>query len=1379
MKRYLNRRCAWQVTTWLLLAVLVVAQAAGAAPSPRVSVPQSPVPAGETSANPPADAAPASLASVPDFAPALTVETFFNPPTSVRPKYRWWHPLASTDDAEIIKELQEMKDLGAGGAEIDAFRASTGDSYQSSLDTNNNPYLATYGWGTPLWMHKIQVALQAAKDLGLYIDQGQGPRWPPSFPTLDSLNQPGVAKQMIYGKAQLAIGTSEPISIPTTFDKTPPSRTTATCAAANIGDSSIKVANGYGLSIGDVVTIGSGAGLETVTLTGATKGAPSACTTLVAPAAAGATNIKVADLTGFYVGLTFNLDTGAVSETLTVSSVGTGASRTTLSQASLVGDTSIKVASITGFVVGHVLVIDTGANVETATITGLVSGGFGSPATVNFSPALAIAHASGAPVIDPGTGGINLTSPLANAHTIGAAVASSTLDSSVTFVPALGKAHAAIETVEDQAKKTLIAVLIAQCATSACSTAPVALDLNSVQNVTWLVNASGQLFISGLGNRGPGYDFSGGTLPSGNGNPWWVINFYQTADSQTAQGFTTTSPNYIVDYLSADGAAATANFYEGKPEPGADYTSPGLLGYSDPSIPNYDPGTPTIQSLINAIGSFNIFDDSFELSNSNVRWTGDLPSYWASKRGYDMTKYLPALTGVGAFGMTTPAFDFTSMSGVTLTIGQRVRIDYRQTLSDLYIIRYAQTVKIWANSHGITTRSQAYGASVDTAYGNAYVDVPEGESLTLGNDPEKNKLIAAGAHVQDRAVMSFECCAGFGGAGNTLFSGTSAVPSAIYKGMAGGVTQLVWHGYGYLKAPNGTGALWPGYSFGGYGSVSEAWGPRNPNNADYRKVNDHLARLQLVLRQGKPRFDVAVYWQDYGINAGSSFGGGGTAGTVFTTLSAMAQNGYTYEYVSPDLLTKPEFSSKAIYTAPASAGDLNNGAFFPNQSAYKALVLNTLQRLWIRRDAAEKILSLAQGDGTHDGLPVVIIGADCSAGCTAPTITTQGLQTGDDAATQAAMNALYGLIGDGNSKHHVIAVATEAGVPAALATFGIQPASKRASVSSAAAALNIVHRKTSDADYYFFYNYSAAAITQTLTLDGSGVPYSLDVWSGKIERIANFTSVPGGVTVSVRLAANDVAVVAVSGSNLDGNTAPTLHATGTTADKVLYKNGQLAIRVGVSGEYTTSLSSGRTVSTTVTDLPDVMPLDSWTLSVDGWSAGPSGLPGDTAHTPIPASGAITVTANITHQLPAWTAITPANGFSVNLSTISGIGIYTASIDLPSGTLVLPSGWTGGLGAYLDLGSAVDTSEVTVNGTVVPPYSYLDLGRIDVGPYLHDGANTIVVKIATTLSNAVKAYPPQGVTTRASQNYGLMGPVRLVPYRDATIWSVIYLPIVMR
>src|SRR5206468_731091 len=95
--------------------------------------------------------------------------------------------------------------------------------------------------------------------------------------------------------------------------------------------------------------------------------------------------------------------------------------------------------------------------------------------------------------------------------------------------------------------------------------------------------------------------------------------------------------------------------------------------------------------------------------------------------------------------------------------------------------------------------------------------------------------------------------------------------------------------------------------------------------------------------------------------------------------SAMNHDGYTYEYVSPDFVSDPAIAS---YSRGAT---VNDGAVFPDRSAYKAFVL--YNQTSIRPDAYARIV-----DWAEHGMPLVIIGA----------LPTRSQGAGDATASDAA-----------------------------------------------------------------------------------------------------------------------------------------------------------------------------------------------------------------------------------------------------------------------------------------------------------------------------------------------------------------------------------------
>jgi non-reducing end alpha-L-arabinofuranosidase len=138
-------------------------------------------------------------------------------------------------------------------------------------------------------------------------------------------------------------------------------------------------------------------------------------TLLSAASATGATNIKVASVTGFDAGQTIRIDTAQNLETAVIASVGTPAA-TTVQTATGAGTTIIPVASVAGFNVGQAIVVGGDTNSEEAMVA--ATNRFGP--TITVAAPLTLAHAAGVQVA--GTG-ITLTTAMTRAHAASAQVA--------------------------------------------------------------------------------------------------------------------------------------------------------------------------------------------------------------------------------------------------------------------------------------------------------------------------------------------------------------------------------------------------------------------------------------------------------------------------------------------------------------------------------------------------------------------------------------------------------------------------------------------------------------------------------------------------------------------------------------------------------------------------------------------------------------------------------------------------------------------------------------------------------------------------------------------------------------------------------------------
>ena len=847
------------------------------------------------------------------------------------------------------------------------------------------------------------------------------------------------------------------------------------------------------------------------------------------------------------------------------------------------------------------------------------------------------------------------------------------------------------------APRRLVAALAVRCATADCpeSGGTRLLDPRSVQDLTASVGKDGSLAWS---------------APAG-AAPWWVIGFYQVPDGQKLEGLSATSPNYVIDHIGPAGARAVTDFYDRA-----------IL-------------TPRLRAAIARQGS-SLFEDSFEPSDG-LKWTATFLSEFRRRRGYALTRYLPLLVGAGV-GARKGFFDYQSS-------GERVREDYRQTFSELYGANHMKPYGRWAHGVGMTTRMQVEGGPLEVGDLSALPDIPEGENRNFLNNPELFKVIGTGAQIRGtEALLSTECCPIDGGtwattAGGPPFTvaqgtgapfgqaGNNANLNWVYKAYAGGVNQLVWHGFPYLATPPGSGSRsrWPGNSFDGNTQFSEAFGPRMPQWADYRAINDHLARLQLILRQGRPRYDVAVFWHDFGVKGiapnVTAFTGYPGLSKMPATTSPLAAAGFTTQYVSPAYLTA------------SSVADVRGGVWMPDRMGFRAVLLDDQAVMPV--ESLGRIVTLAR-----KGVPVVVAGK-------VPTRTPglAGLGRGDAelAALVAELRRRAGLPGA-----KVRFVSDEAQAAQALAAFGVAPAAARAP-GPAASDILTVRRHTTDTDFYLLFNRDTAPARQTLTFAGEGAPFELDSWTGQIRQLALYDGAVGTVSLPVTVAPNDVKMIAI-GRPAGVRPLGTVHALATNASDIREGAEGLVLRADRAGAFATRLSDGMTVQTQVAAMSAPQRLDRWTLAIESWTADETGLPG-LDHTRRNRLAPIAVTAIADGRLPGWSELGQTDA--------AGLGLYTTDV-------LLPQSWSARDGAWLDLGRVVDTFRVSVNGRPVPPSSYQDTTGIDLGAFLAPGENRIEVRVATPLRNAVEAYTKEGA--KRLKDVGLIGPVVLRPFRDVML-----------
>ncbi|KAI3611660.1 secreted protein [Moniliophthora roreri] len=712
-----------------------------------------------------------------------------------------------------------------------------------------------------------------------------------------------------------------------------------------------------------------------------------------------------------------------------------------------------------------------------------------------------------------------------------------------------------------------------------------------------------------------------------------------------------------------------------------------------------------------------MWEDSMEFQ-AQVWWTDSFAQRFEERHNYSVGRVLPILHAL------LPAHaSFSSGLNVNQTFDYGSSFnsyafaeDYRDTLSSLYI-DYMTAFNEWSHSIGLLFSNQpAYDFQIDVAASAAIPDVPEIESLALPLIDEARQL-SGGVHLGNRSIFSSETAARPNFAVSLPMSELLADSKAQF---AGHVNLLMLHGYPYSGPyPNTT---WPGICTFAY-RFADMHGPKMPAWNHYEGYLNYLARNQYILQSGTPKVDVALYRKGYDFTRNSP--------SPFPS-SSLISAGYTYEYVSPE-----NFKLPGVFV---SERRLALGG-----PAYKAFILSRIQNITI--DGAQSLIDFA-----NDGLPIVIAGGVPDS---IPGFDADGTQ---NSQVQALMEQLTAL-------PTVKVVDDEEAVPGALGSLGVVPAT---SIDPPTSTLWTIRRdEASDSrstSYFFLYNQDDEPIngTLTLTIGFEGTPFILDAWSGTVNPIFIWNNTSND-TISIpefSLAAGETALITItSETEFEGIPSPSVHVT--NADLGVFAgsstSGSFELRSTTEGSKEVILSNGdiQTVEFSL-EGETIRELTGWQLNITKWTP-----PEDLSQIPsvlVPGPA-----INLTQGLVPWDELE-------GHENTSGVGTYVTTFEWNHAT-------DSNVGIRLDLGSVVHTIKAWLNGvelsTADPTHP-----EVDISELVQEGSNLLRVDAASTLLNVVNSVPEVMSLGQLRidtvgrpperQHYGLIAPVRLIPYGRVTI-----------
>jgi hypothetical protein len=771
---------------------------------------------------------------------------------------------------------------------------------------------------------------------------------------------------------------------------------------------------------------------------------------------------------------------------------------------------------------------------------------------------------------------------------------------------------------------------------------------------------------------------------------WKLFVFWSHGTGQTASP--SASVNYTVNYLDRAGVDAVVDYWESV-----------VL-------------TPELAAQIARNPRTQMYMDSLELLTwgaGGMFWGESVTEEFRTRRGYDVTPWLPFLvrTVRGMAASTTYHFEAADAARITLA---KVRHDYVETLTDLYIENMLRPFAEFLHANGIKLRAEiSYGLPFELTRPGPEVDGIETESLEFGSQIDAYRLLAGPAHLFGKQYSSET-----GATTRNHMLDHRFYDQIIATQLAAGITKTVLHGWSSVAGAEGA-TQWPGHE-GMWPMYSERFDLRQPAAEFYPLWNKAIGRFQYLLRQGRPRIDVGILRTDHFTDniSGLIFRGenGERVPDEYAYANYWMRNrenhwwrdlgmqdaGWSYEFFDPALLLRDDVS-------------FGDGVVQPDGPGYQALIVYQ-EALDVR--AARLLL-----DWARRGLRVLLVnGASELKQLSSGEYTTHaraaartpGLD-GKDAELAAILDELRGL-------PTVAEIDDQAQTVAALRSLGVVGRAEFVADST-----DVLTYLREDGDllhlyaYHFLYE-TGARTTVEIALPGRGAVRRVDPWTGAVSDHRG-----------VRLEGDRTIVIA--------SLAP-----GETALFTLDRSQSAVESAPVAAE-------------TAAELVD------WRIVVESWDAGEPrtivedrGLGYETRE--VRPQTAVTALVTDATVLAPWTDL-PGVG-----AEVSGVGDYRTSFAFDGagdGAVVLDLGSTnGGLGSVVVNGSAprgFDTSHPTV----------------DITDLVRPGENELVVRVSSSLNNRLRArgyyddlrddglgfIGQQGTHVTVVRSYGLVGPVRLL------------------
>ena len=575
---------------------------------------------------------------------------------------------------------------------------------------------------------------------------------------------------------------------------------------------------------------------------------------------------------------------------------------------------------------------------------------------------------------------------------------------------------------------------------------------------------------------------------------------------------------------------------------------------------------PTFERLGPLVGKVMVEMNIDSWESGCQTWTQKFPEEFKGRRGYDLRKWLIALTGrfVGSVDET-----------------ERFLWDYRRTIGDLIAHNFYGAFRDYAHERGVKVSAEAPGIGIpiqsDQIQLLGMMDIPQGE-FWLGGTPnskfpdwpggqDNTKEAAVAGHVYGKKVISCEAFTSFG-----HHDGFTQYPFILKpvgdRQFCKGMNEIVFHRY--VHQPDNR---VPGMGLGQFGLNLERtntwWEPG-------REWITYLRRCQYMLRQGRFFADVCYY---YGEDVpGSAWYFAPNALDPREKMKPILPKGYDY-----DVCDRTSLDTMWVEDGKVA---------LPSGMRYSYLVLPEHARY--TPAALEKVHELVMAGAT-------VIGPKPSR---SPSLADQ--KTADARIQQLAGELWPPTPGPGERRAGKGRVITGKSFEMILSEDKLAT-----DFASGAADVWYIHRKLPDGHMYFISHQKDQTEDAKLTFRVTGmIPETWDPATGEKSILGVFTD--DGTVTSIPLKMNPYSsrFIIFRRAAVNENTVTELTKDG---QPILLESKGLQFTVWENGRYDAKFSKGDEVSAIVKDIPEPASVQGgWTVTFQKERGAPDGkIPFDT------------------------------------------------------------------------------------------------------------------------------------------------------------------------